>query len=339
MVMGIEKKTGCFNIVDLFSGAGGLSLGFQQEGFNLLLANDNDHDAIDTFQHNHPQVYCYEGDIKTLDQKRLSHILGGKKVNVLVAGIPCQSFSMKGQRILNVKRSDTRDSLFKEFMIITGIIKPEIVVIENVKGILSIHNGLIKETIINDLKKMGYKVNYKMLNAADYGVAQLRERVVFVANRIKKDNLFPEPTHSPENYVGVAKVLSNPSKYNHEPRELHGKVLERVKLVKPGKNWKSLPKELQTGSTHAGAYGRLDPKKPAFTLTTRFDTPPGGYVTHPTEDRAITVREGARIQSFPDDFIFQGKKISQYRQVGNAVPVSLARALAKTVKKMLMQNE
>lgn len=337
--MNNKKKNGYFNIVDLFSGAGGLSLGFQQEGFNLLLANDNDHDSIVTLQHNNPQVYCYEGDIGTLDQKKLNCFLGGKKVDVLMAGIPCQSFSMKGQRILNTKRTDTRDSLFKEFMRITHIIKPKIVVIENVKGILSIQNGLIKDTIVNDLKGMGYRVNYNILNAADYGVAQLRERVVFIANRIKKDNQFPEPTHSPENYVGVAKVLHKPAKNNHEPRELHGKVLERVKLVKPGKNWRSLPKELQTGSTHAGAYGRLDPKKPAFTLTTRFDTPPGGYVTHPTENRAITVREGARIQSFPDDFIFQGKKISQYRQVGNAVPVLLARELAKTIKNMLIQNE
>ena len=104
-------------------------------------------------------------------------------------------------------------------------------------------------------------------------------------------------------------------------------------------NWKSLPKELQTGSKHSGAYGRLDPNKPSRTLTTRFDTPPGGYVTHPTEDRAITVREGARIQGFPDDFIFIGNRISQYRQVGNAVAVGVSRALAKSIKEMLNDHK
>ena len=334
-----KKITQRFTVVDLFSGVGGLSLGFQHEGFELLLANDSDRDAAATFRHNHPRVQFYEGDIKLLDEEKLKSLLDEKKVNVLVGGVPCQSFSMKGQRILNSKKPDPRDFLFKEFMRITRILKPEIAIIENVKGILSRYNGGIKDAIIRDFEKMGYKVDFKLLNAADYGVAQLRERVVFIANRINSENLFPKPTHTPEKYVGVLEVLRNPPKINHEPRKLHGKVLKRVKLVKPGDNWKSLPKKLQTGSTHSGAYGRLDPKKPSFTLTTRFDTPPGGYVTHPNEDRAITVREGARIQSFPDDFVFIGNRISQYRQVGNAVPVKLSRALAKSIKEMLKQYE
>ena len=327
-----------FTIVDLFSGVGGLSLGFQQEGFELVLANDNDPDAAATFRHNHPGIRFYEGNIKSLDEKKLNLLLGRKKVNVLVGGIPCQSFSMKGQRILNSKRKDPRDFLFEEFMRITGILKPKIAIIENVKGILSSHDGTIKDAIVRDFEKLGYRVNFKLLNAADYGVAQLRERVIFIANNINRENIFPKQTHTPEKYVGVAKVLKNPSPYNHEPKKLSGKVLERVKLVKPGNNWKSLPKELQTGSTHSGAYGRLHPEKPSFTLTTRFDTPPGGYVTHPAEDRAITVREGARIQSFPDNFVFVGKRISQYRQVGNAVPVKLSRAIAKSVRNMLEQH-
>ncbi len=109
----------------------------------------------------------------------------------------------------------------------------------------------------------------------------------------------------------------------------------RINLISPGNNWTCLPKHLQTKSNHSGAYGRLDPDKPSRTLTTRFDSPPVGYVTHPTESRTLTVREGARIQCFPDDFVFLGPKVSQFKQVGNAVPVALSRALAKSVKKML----
>lgn len=328
-----------FTVVDLFSGAGGLSLGFQQEGMDIVLANDNDPNAGATFKKNHPDVYFYEKDIKTLDRKKLNMILGKTKVDVLVGGVPCQSFSMKGPRILNSERSDPRDFLFKEFLRIVKIVKPKIAVIENVKGILSSRNGKIKDAIINEFLESGYKIDYKLVNAAEFGVAQLRERVVFIASRLSGEIIFPNPTHSIENYVGVYDVLKDPPEINHEPRELQGKVLQRVKMIKPGQNWRSLPKKLQTGSTHSGAYGRLDPNKPAFTLTTRFDTPPGGYVTHPFENRVITVREGARIQSFPDNFVFVGNKISQFRQVGNAVPVKLSRALAKCIKKMLVEDE
>ena len=327
-----------FTVVDLFSGVGGLSLGFEEEGMQVVLANDNDPDAAITFRKNHPNVNFYDKTIETLDKKQISSMLRQTEVDVLVGGVPCQSFSMKGQRILQSNKIDSRDYLFKEFLRITKILKPKIAVIENVTGILSSRNGKIKGTILEDFSKLGYKVNYKVVNAADFGVAQLRKRVLFIASRLSGDIIFPKPTHTEENYVGVYDVLKNIPIANHNPKKLEGKVLERVKMIKPGQNWKSLPKRLQTGSTHSGAYGRLDPKKPAFTLTTRFDTPSGGYVTHPFENRAITVREGARIQSFPDDFIFVGKKMSQFRQVGNAVPVKLSNAIAICVKEMLVRN-
>jgi DNA (cytosine-5)-methyltransferase 1 len=328
-----------FTVVDLFSGVGGLSLGFEQEGMKIVLANDNDPDAAATFKKNHPKVNFHEDQIQTLDKKKLKSILKDTEIDILVGGVPCQSFSMKGPRRTNPTNPDSRDFLFKEFLRITGILKPKVAVIENVTGILSSRNGKIKDTIIEDFLKLGYKVDYKLVNAAEYGVAQLRKRVLFIASRLSGDILFPIPTHSEENFVGVNDVLKDPPTINHDPKKLQGKTLQRVKMIKPGQNWKSLPKELQTGSIHSGSYGRLDPKKPAYTLTTRFDTPPGGYVTHPFEDRAITVREGARIQSFPDDFEFVGKRISQYRQVGNAVPVKLSNALAKSIKKMLIKNE
>jgi len=322
-------------VVDIFSGVGGLSLGFVQEGFDLLFANDCDPDAASTFRHNHPGVKFHEGDIKDLDKKMIKSFIGSREVDVLVGGVPCQSFSMKGKRILSGSGEDPRDYLFREFMRVAEIIRPDVAVIENVKGIISARSGKIRNEIVKDFHEMGYSVDYRVLNAADYGVPQVRERTVFIANRIKKKNVFPKATHSQGSYVGVRAVFDDVPTHNHEPKELSGKVLERVRLISPGENWRSLPKELQTGSTHSGAYGRLHPEKPAMTLTTRFDTPPGGYVTHPTEDRAITVREGARIQTFPDDFVFIGNRMSQYRQVGNAVPVKMSRALARGIKEML----
>ncbi len=336
----MENRNG-YNIVDLFSGVGGLSLGFVEKGFDLILANDNDPEIAETFKYNHPKTDFILGDVKDLTEEEIKKHIGNKKVDVLVGGVPCQSFSMVGYRTTGKEknREDPRNFLFKEFVRIAGILKPKIVIIENVKAILSSHKGEIKREIISDLQKLGYKVDVQILNAADYGVSQLRERAIFLGNNMGEENIFPKKTNNPSNYVPVEDVLKDIPEANHQPRQLHGKVLERVKLIRPGENWRSLPVELQTGSKHSGAYGRLDPALPSRTLTTRFDTPPGGYVTHPYEDRAITVREGARIQSFPDNFVFKGSRGSQYKQVGNAVAVGVSRALAKSVLKMLDEKE
>jgi len=192
--------------------------------------------------------------------------------------------------------------------------------------------GTVKDEIVRELEKRGYKTDYKVLNASQHGVPQKRERVFFIANKLGKDNIFPE--HKKE-VTNVGSVLNNIKGENHEPRELKGATLERVKLIKQGENWTSLPKKLQTKSVHSGAYGRINPNEPSRTLTTRFDTPSVGYVTHPYENRTLTVREGARIQTFPDSYVFRGNRMSQYRQVGNAVPVQLASEVAKGIKKML----
>lgn len=332
-MVGKDKK---YKIVDLFSGVGGLSLGFEENNFDLIFANDNDKLAGETFIHNHPNTKFFCGDIKELSTEKLSNYIN-TEVDVIVGGVPCQSFSMAGYRIRKKvdNSSDPRHYLFKEFIRVVKTLKPKVVIIENVKGILSSHKGKIKEEIITELENLGYNVDFKVLNSADFGVPQLRERVIFMGNRLGKENIFPEPTHSKDNYVSVGEALKDIPNLNHEPRILEGVTLERVKLIKPGQNWQSLPKELQTKSNHSGAYGRLDPKKPSRTLTTRFDSPPVGYVTHPTENRTLTVREGARIQSFPDNFEFKGNRMAQYKQVGNAVPVGLSRALSKAVRKLL----
>lgn len=338
----MKRGVGVFNkkrytIVDLFSGVGGLSLGFQQENFKLLLASDIDDSVAKTFKRNHPDVPFYQKDIRKINKKELMKILKNREVDILVGGIPCQSFSMAGKRIRKNAdtKNDERHFLFKEFLRLTKIINPKIILIENVKGILSSHSGKIKEEIISGLEKLNYSVDYKVLNALDYGVPQSRERVMFLGNRINKENLFPIKTHSPKDYITVGEVLKNIPDLNHNPRKLSGITLERVKLIKQGDNWKSLPKKLQTKSIHSGAYGRLSEKKPSKTIMTRFDTPTVGSVIHPKEHRTLTIREGARIQTFPDNFEFIGNTSSQNRQVGNAVPPRLSNATAKQIRLML----
>lgn len=324
-------------IVDLFAGVGGLSLGFIEQNYELLFANDNNHWALETLSKNHKVGAVSEKDIQYISVDEIRKLAKNEHINVLVAGIPCQSFSMAGYRIRTSQKDsdDDRNYLFKELLRIVKGLKPDIVIIENVKGLISMQGGKIRNDIIDGLESIGYKVDYRILNAADYGAPQLRERVFFIGNRIGVDNIFPKTTTPSEKYTTVGEVLKNVPKNNHAPRQLSGVVLQRVKLVKQGQNWTSLPKELQTKSQHSGAYGRLDPNKPARTLTTRFDSPPVGYVTHPTENRTLTVREGARIQGFPDDFVFMGPVMQQYKQVGNAVPIYFSRAIAESVSKML----
>ena len=214
-----KKKN--YTIVDLFSGVGGLSLGFEKNGFNLLLANDNDQDAANTFKLNHPDKKFYLGNIQEIDEKLLERMIDNKKVDVLVGGIPCQSFSMVGFRTTNKSNhsKDPRHYLFKEFIRIAKILSPKVIIIENVKAIISSHGGKIKNEIISDLGKIGYQIDYKILNAADYGVPQTRERAIFIGNNIGVKNIFPKPTHSPENYVGVGEAFKNLPKNNYLRRK------------------------------------------------------------------------------------------------------------------------
>jgi len=327
---------GNYNIIDLFAGVGGLSLGFEKNGFSTIFANDYDKDASNTFRLNNPNTPFIEGDVRKITEEEIKKIIGNKKTDVLMGGVPCQSFSMSGTRIRKgIDHSDDpRHFLYKEYFRLLDIIKPKIAIIENVKGILSSHEGAILNDILYSFKERGYKADYQLLDASDFEVPQARQRVFIIANKISQNNIFPN-IKMPKIPISDALVNIGENISNHEKRFLTGKTLERVKLIKPGENWKSLPKKLQTKSIHSGAYGRIDPSKPSKTLTTRFDTPSVGYVTHPTENRTLTVREGARIQTFPDNFIFTGKKLQQFKQVGNAVPVKLAYAVSIGIKTML----
>lgn len=328
-------------IADFFAGVGGLSLGFTDAGFRLVLASDNDTWASTTFRKNHIDVPFIEKSIEEVTSAELRAAVGDGPIDVLVGGVPCQAFSMAGYRNRESRRDivDERVYLFRHYIRVAEILRPKVVVVENVKGLPSMLGGLVLEEMRSELEELGYVVDWKILNAADYGAAQLRERFVLIANRLSVANRFPPPTRTPDQYETVGSALRDLPSTNHEPRALHGPTLERVRLIKQGENWRALPEAMQTRSLHSGAYGRLRSDAPAKTLLTRFDSPPVGYVTHPEEDRALTVREGARLQGFPDAFTFFGPKMSQYRQVGNAVSPIMSAAIARSVIQMLDEGE
>lgn len=340
------------NALDLFCGCGGLSLGFEKAGVNILLGIDAWQDAITTFNFNHKNSQGLCADLSTLNPKDIESNLKNKSVDIIIGGPPCQGFSVAGKRIID----DERNKLYKNFVRFVGYFKPKAFVMENVPNILSIGGGIVRNSIIKDFSDLGYKVVYKILIASDYGTPQNRKRAVFVGLKNGSDFSFPEKSVSnlttslealsdlPENSLKdgssypIAPICdyqklmrSNSTKvYNHEITEHNEKTKQIIALVPDGGNYKDLPTELQqTRKVHI-AWTRLNSQKPSFTIDTGHR-----HHFHYKWNRIPTVRESARIQSFPDDFIFLGSKTSQYKQVGNAVPPLMAEAIAKKLKETL----
>lgn len=362
-------------IVDLFAGVGGISTGFKKAGFDVIAANEYKPDIANTYIKNHPGTKMIVSDITKIKSSDL--VEKGEEVDVIVGGPPCQGFSMAGRRIRNdgAFLNDPRNELFKEFHRIVKDIKPKVFVMENVAAILNMHGGSVKDEIIRLFKQIGYDTDVKVLLAAEYGVPQLRKRAVFIGNRLGIDpkEFFPKKTHGPDAgrpYVSIAESIMDLPKvnagsgefetdyaqgsnlsdyqkerrgkakkvYNHQATKHDPRIIELLKTIKPGQGRIHIPKELQTKSVHSGAFGRLEQNKPAYTITTRFDTPSVGRVTHPISHRALTPREAARIQSFDDDFVFYGNKSSVGIQIGNAVPPLLAKAIATRISQILKNH-
>jgi DNA (cytosine-5)-methyltransferase 1 len=341
MVKQKEKKT----FIDLFSGCGGLSLGFEMAGFEGLLAIDNWQDALDTYKHNNPNARTLCGDLSKINPEDIKREYNIDRVSVIIGGPPCQGFSIAGKRIID----DERNKLYKSFVGFVRCFMPDAFVMENVPNILSIGDGVVKESIIKDFSELGYNVTYKVLLASDYGVPQNRRRAVFVG--LKKGCFsFPTPTITapitteealsdlPDNSVtdGEAYPLSAQSTYQQMMRKgvealynhqatIHTEQTARIiAMVPDGGNYKDLPEELQqTRKVHI-AWTRLNSKKPSITIDTGHR-----HHFHYAYNRVPTVRESARIQSFPDSFVFTNSKTSQYKQVGNAVPPLMAKAIAE----------
>lgn len=344
-----------FKILDLFCGAGGFSAGFDMlENFSTEVGLDYDKYAIETFAKNFPKAVAVCGDILNEDVKK-EIITESKKrgVNMIIGGPPCQGFSLKGK---NLGLEDKRNFLFKEYLNLVREIQPEVFVIENVKNILNSSNHYFKNEIIKEIKSLGYIVNCGVVNARDYGVPQSRERAIFIASKFKFINL-PNPQ---EKRVTVKDAISDLSylesgegdilsEYKNESLSDYQKFLrggklqyhkasghskgaiEKLKMIPPEKGKEYLPKELVGKQKFSTTWSRLEWDSISPTIDTRFDTPSNGKNSHPYLNRAITPREAARIQSFNDDFYFYGPKVAVCKQIGNAVPPLLAKAIGEQI--------
>lgn len=359
--MAMKKK-----VIDIFSGCGGLSYGLSQTGFKVLLGLDNNSTALETFQMNHKGSSVIGEKIENITGEYILQESGNQRIDVIVGGPPCQGLSLSGPR----KFHDPRNKLFLSFVRITEELEPEAFILENVPGLVGLFKGKVKDAIIEEFEKIGYNVNYKILNAADYGVPQLRKRVLFVGLRNKERKfIFPEPTHYETNtlferhekYITCGQAISDlptlegemgseKQEYISPPENNYQKLMrkgakylynhigtnhtENVKkiigLVPEGGNYKNLPEEYRNTRNFHVAWTRFDSKKPAPTIDTGHR-----HHFHYKYNRVPTVRECARLQSFPDKFIFMGNKSQQYTQAGNAVPPLLAKAIGEELLKWL----
>lgn len=338
-----------YNILDLFCGCGGMSLGFENAGYNILLGIDFWKDALYTYQQNHNKAKTLQADLSTLDPASTKSMLNGANVDIIIGGPPCQGFSVAGKRIIE----DDRNKLYKAFVAFVAYYKPKAFVLENVPNILSMGDGAVREAIVNDFTALGYNVSYKVLMASDYGVPQNRRRAFFVGvtNGTTFDFQIPTVEHKVTTHEAISDLTENTLEdgsaypcfenseyqtlmransngvYNHKITIHNEKTKEIIALVPDGGNYKDLPIELQQIRKVHIAWTRLNSQKPSITIDCGHF-----HHFHYKYNRVPTVRESARIQSFPDDFIFYGSLVSQLKQVGNAVPPILAKAIAEYLK-------
>lgn len=341
-----------YTVLDLFCGCGGMSLGFEQAGYHVLLGVDIWKDALETYSLNHRGSKTLCADISSLGASEVEAQLSGDSVDVIIGGPPCQGFSIAGKRIID----DERNQLYKGFVRMVEHFKPKAFVMENVPNILSIGGGAVKDSIIEDFEKLGYRVVVRVLLASDYGVPQNRRRAVFVGLKNGEEYVFPEKSEGeavtsaealddlpegslpngaqyPNAACGDYQLLMRKGSngvYNHDVTIHNERTKEIISLVPDGGNYKDLPVELQgTRRVHI-AWTRLNSLKPSVTIDTGHR-----HHFHYMWNRVPTVRESARLQSFPDNFIFLCSKTSQYKQVGNAVPPLMSKAIAEQLKKFL----
>jgi DNA (cytosine-5)-methyltransferase 1 len=373
-------------LVDLFCGAGGLSAGLEQAGFRPILGLDYDRHAISTYAKNHPSTVALHKDISKVSGKEVLVAAKGEEIDLIAGGPSCQGYSTHGKRI----EDDPRNFLFKQFVRLVREVRPKFFLMENVKGLLTYSGGYFKTLIEESFAAAGYDVASKVLCAADYGVPQLRHRIVFLGTRTGVPLSFPEPTHGPTDslfndlapYVTVGDALgdlpllkrnyvrdeweyvSAPSndfqRYArkglrsktttlHQAKPLSPMSSEIVALVNEGEGLRSILPELlpgrfgkmrriKDGSLRKDCttlYFRIARNKPAYTITCHFRNVASGPFVHPLEDRCLTYREAARLMSFQDSYQFEGSM--RARQIGNAVPPLLAKALGTHLMKLLEQ--
>ena len=411
---------GEFTFIDLFAAPGGLSLGFEMAGFRALAGVDIDPAGMETYGFNFPKSKAVVMDVRKLESRELMRLagVGEGQVDVIIGGPPCQGFSTIGRvKIASLVRNgvwsnlanphprfidDPRNILYKEFMRIVRDLKPLFVVMENVPGMMSYRDGKIVKEILEDFRAIGYRAQVRVLNAADYGVPQVRRRIIFIATRVENAPIrFPGPTHGetgtkslleyvakesledteratlkpyvtvwdaigdlPDPVPGRPGLADVPLPYdkppfsdyqkfmrewgggspdgmlhNHITRQHNERDVKTFQILKEGQWWKDLPEEIRRlygyrDDIFHDKIKKLARNAPSWTITAHLYKDGYMYV-HPVQPRTITVREAARLQSFPDRFIFKGSRTEQFKQVGNAVPPLMARAIAIEIKKSL----
>lgn len=318
------------NFIDLFSGAGGLSCGLVMAGYTPIGSVEIMEQAVSTYKYNFVDKKGFQENIEVRDirDKKVKQALYDSvkdlNVDLIVGGFPCQGFSMAGNRIV----TDKRNTLYLDMLEIVNHLQPKVVVMENVPGLRSMLGGKVEEKIINDFENIGYKINVAVLNAADYYTPQTRKRVIFIGNRIGKTNYHPKAILKPENYITTKEAISDLIKhkidplFNHVPTKHSEEMKKRLLTVKEGES---------LYENYSDSWKKCPWNKPSCTVKENH----GAVNIHPKLPRVLTARELARLQSFPDDFVFQGSKKWQLTQIGNAVPCYLGKAVGLAVEKML----
>lgn len=359
-----------FKVLDLFSGAGGLSRGFYDAGYEVVLGVDFDKAALKTFKENHGQAEAMNLDLFDHDNiDVIIDFLKNRKIklDVLVGGPPCQGFSVAGPRDMN----DKRNTLYTAMVELVDRVKPQVVVLENVPGMVQTNGGIGAKRVVEDFAKIGYNMVAKLLYGPDYGLPQIRKRVFFVGLKDNtKEFIFPEATVDKEHYITCEQAIGDlPSLQTDDGEIIYGETIQNyeipaqneyqkkmrahskniqnhigsipiektkymISLVPEGKNYKALPEQYRGMYKYHEALTRYHSKKPSRTINT-------GHRSHfhYKWNRIPTVRESARLQSFPDDFVFYGNKSEQYRQVGNAVPPMLGQVVAEALLPYLKDGE
>lgn len=364
-----------YKVIDIFAGAGGLSYGFAHDkSFEIVAANEILEPMAKTYTLNHPTVKMYNCDIKNLGLKNLTEDLGIKEgdVDVVIGGPPCQAYSTVGKRDENDERGD----LYLEYYRILSEVKPKMFVFENVKGLLTMKHGKLVKEIISLFESLGYHVDIKLMNAADYGTPQIRERVIIVGNNLGHEFTYPQPTHynpeEPDSYkeglspyvtlgeaIGDLPVIGTnqsgvnytiepeneyqrlmrndaPSKItDHDCPKITPKLVAFMDSLPDGGTPLDAPEELRPTVGFNNFYCRLWWNRPSTTITRNFDTASATRSIHPKQPRPLTRREGARIQGFPDNYMFYGTKKDKNLQIANAVPTFLATAIKDAIKDFL----
>lgn len=347
------------DVISLFSGAMGLDIGLEKAGLNVVIGQDFDESCVKTMQANGHNVLG--GDIREIDPRKLLELTGlsvGEPF-LICGGPPCQPFSTAGKRL---GINDPRGSLFMDFIRMIDYIRPRFFVMENVKGIMSAplkhvplaerdendpdqRLGTVLDVILAEFDKLGYKTVYGVLDAVNYGVPQFRERFVLIGSRDNEDIFLPLPTHfqmhqdKAYQWKTVRDVIADLEFDKGECATLSEERLKFLKMIPEGGNWRDLPENIipiamggayKSGGGKVGFYRRLSYDQPSPTVVTS-PVQKATMMCHPTQDRPLSIKEYARIQQFPDDWIFTGTTAAKYRQIGNAVPVGLAEAIGKAV--------